>query len=138
MQQHIRIAVIVAALAVGAGGVLHHVLPAPVLPVPAAASILDGVASADARMLRDFYAAMCDIVVRDGLSLAPACNTTFDLRNRHAQALQLAFANTGIVGKYAGLGDKLDRYLLSAVGDTDVPMTPELRQSAAKAFAAIK
>jgi hypothetical protein len=43
-----------------------------------------------------------------------------------------------MVGRYAGLGQRLDEYLLLAVGDKDLPLTPELRQSAARAFAAIK
>jgi hypothetical protein len=50
----------------------------------------------------------------------------------------MAFENTGMVGRYAGLGSRLDEYLLAAVGDKDLPLTPELRQSAARAFTAIK
>lgn len=134
----IRMAVIIAGLAIGAGTLARGLAPVPVAPVPQPASILDGVSSQDARMLRDFYAAMADIVVRDGVAAEPVCKTTLDLRNRHQNALQMAFVHTAIVGKYAGLGDKLDRYLLAAIGDVDVPLTPELRQSASKAFAAIR
>jgi hypothetical protein len=136
--QRIRLAVIVAGLALGAGTLANAFRPSPVAPVPQPAAILDGVSSQDARMLRDFYAAMADIVVRDGTAADPVCKTALDLRNRHQNALQMAFVHTAIVGKYAGLGDKLDRYLLDAIGDVDVPLTPELRQSAAKAFSAIR
>lgn len=101
-------------------------------------SVLSGVSSADARIIRDFYAAMADIVVRDGSAKEPVIKTVLDLRNRHKHALSMAFGGTAMVGKYAGLGERLDQYLLAAVGDVDVPMTPELRQSAAKAFSAIK
>jgi len=135
-----RVAVIAAGLAIGIGASFSHLLPEakpkPVDVVPG--DILSGVSSADARLLRDFYAAMADIVVRDGLAVTPVCKTTFDLRNRHKQALEMAFANTGMAGKYAGLGDKIDQYLLRAIGNLDVPLTADNRQSASKAFASIK
>lgn len=103
-----------------------------------AESVLAGVGASDARTIREFYAAMADIVVRDGKAQEPVIKTVFDLRNRHRYALSMAFENTGMVGKYVGLGERLDRYLLAAVGDVDLPLTPELRQSAAAAFAAIR
>lgn len=140
----IRSAVIALGLlvAAGAGGayVVQSVLkppspaPTPVLPE----SILAGVSKADAAVLRDFYAAMADIVVRDGKAKEPVVRGTLDLRNRHQQALALAFANTALVGKYEGLGARLDAYLLEAIGKTDTPLTDELRQRAAKAFSAIR
>jgi hypothetical protein len=134
----LRVAVIAGGLVLGLASFGGKYLPVPVVPAPAASAILDGVSASDARSLRDFYGAMADIVVRDGKSPAPVCATTFDLRNRHKQALQLAFANTGIVGKYPALGDKLDAYLLQAVGSLDVPLTNENREAAAKAFASIR
>lgn len=129
-------------VAAGAGGayVVQSALrppapaPTPVLP----GSILSGVSRSDAALLRDFYAAMADIVVRDGKAKEPVVKTTFDLRNRHQQALALAFASTALVGKYEGLGSRLDDYLLEAIGKTDAPLTDEVRQRAAKAFSAIK
>lgn len=102
------------------------------------ADVLAGVSASDAKLLRDFYAAVADIVVRDGSAADPVCKTMFDLRNRHKQALQMAFVNTGMVGKYQGLGDRLDAYLLKAVGELDVPLTPENRQAAAAAFLKIR
>jgi hypothetical protein len=134
----LRVAVIAGGLVLGLASFGGKYLPVPVVPAPAASAILDGVSAADARSLRDFYGAMADIVVRDGKSASPVCTTTFDLRNRHKQALQLAFASTGIVGKYPSLGDKLDAYLLQAVGSLDVPLTAENREAAAKAFASIR
>ena len=110
----------------------------PPVVVPQPAGILAGVSSADAAIIRSFYAAMADIVVRDGNAKEPVCKSAFDLRNRHKHALSMAFENTGLAGKYAGLGDRLDKYLLAAIGDKDVALTPELRQSASRAFAAIK
>ena len=107
-------------------------------PLVVPSAILAGVSPADAKSLRDFYAAMADIVVRDGSAAVPVVKTTFDLRNRHRDALQMAFANTSMVGKYAGLGEKLDSYLLDAIGKLDVPLTPESRRSAAKAFSDIR
>lgn len=137
----IRTAVIAACalVALVAGGA-HYVkaILHPVAVVVVPSEILAGVSSADAKQLRDFYAAMADIVVRDGKAKAPACKTTLDLRNRHQQALAMAFANTAMVGKYAGLGDRLDAYLLDAIGKTDVPLTDDVRQAAAKAFIAIR
>lgn len=103
-----------------------------------AASVLSGVSAADARIIRDFYLAMADIVLRDGKAKEPVVKTVIDLRNRHKHALSMAFENTGMVGRYAGLGERLDQYLLAAVGDVDVPLTPELRQAAATAFSAIQ
>lgn len=111
---------------------------APNRPVVVPSSILTGVSQADSQLLRDFYAAMAEVVVRDGTSPDPVCKTVFDLRARHRQALQLAFANTGMVGRYSGLGDRLDAYLLEAIGKLDVPLTKEIRVAAAKAFSAIK
>ena|GEM_PF-5647667 len=140
MPAWVRVAVVVAGVAVGVGSLVAPRLPMP-LPAPApvpAAGVLAGLDSKDAGSLRDFYAAMADIVQRDGQSDAPACKSTLDLRNRHAQALAMAFAHTGMVGKYSGLGDRLDAYLLEAIGSVDVPLTPELRAKAAQAFAAIK
>lgn len=129
--------VAVAAVAAGLGW-LQSVLKPVDAPVVVPSSILAGVSAADARHLRDFYAAMADIVVRDGQSADPVVKTTFELRNRHKAALQLAFANTGMVGKYPALGEKIDAYLLDAIGRLDVPLTAEVRQAASKAFAAIK
>lgn len=108
----------------------------PVVPEPS--GILAGVSKADAEILRQFHAAMADIVVRDGSAKEPVAKTVFDLRSRYKHALSMAFENTGMVGRYAGLGGRLDDYLLAAVGDKDLPLTPELRQTAAKAFSAIK
>ncbi|NBV87917.1 MAG: hypothetical protein EBR88_00105 [Betaproteobacteria bacterium] len=135
----VRIGIIVGGLALGLASFGRNYLP-PSLPVPAPApaSILDGLSAADARAMRDFYAALADIVARDGKAAEPVCKTTYDLRNRHKQALQMAFGFTSIVGKYPGLGDKLDAYLLQHVGSLDVPLTPEVREAAAKAFAAIR
>lgn len=107
-------------------------------PSPVVSMVLDGVSSQDARLIKDFYSAMADVVVRDGKAKEPVCRTVFDLKNRHAFALSMAFEKTGMEGKYAGLGQKLDKYLLAAVGDTDAALTPELRESAAKAFLAIQ
>lgn len=136
--KHLRAAIIVGGLALGAMSFGHKYLPAPSVPAPAANAILDGLSVADARALRDFYAAMADIIVRDGKAGDPVCKTTFDLRNRHKQALQMAFQQTSMVGKYPGLGDKLDAYLLQAVGALDVPLTDQNRAQAAAAFAAIR
>ncbi|NDE15604.1 hypothetical protein EBZ80_11810 [bacterium] len=133
----IAIGVTVAAGAAGVGW-LRTVLVPVERPVVVPSTILAGVAAADAKLLRDFYAAMADIVVRDGQSADPVVKTTFDLRGRHRLALQLAFANTGMVGRYSGLGDRLDAYLLEAIGKLDVPLTPEVRRSAAKAFSDIR
>jgi hypothetical protein len=131
---------VVAAAATGVGYLQSILQPSgPVdLPVIVPSAVLAGVSSADAKLLKDFYTAMADIVVRDGLSSDPVAKTTFDLRNRHKTALQLAFANTAMVGKYPGLGDRLDTYLLDAIGKLDVPLTPEVRKSAAKAFSDIR
>lgn len=133
----IAIGVTVAAGAAGVGA-LQNILKPVDRPLVVPSAILAGVSSADSKHLRDFYAAMADIVVRDGSSPAPVVKTVFDLRNRHKDALQMAFANTAMVGKYPGLGDRLDAYLLEAVGKVDATLTPELRQAASKAFAAIK
>jgi hypothetical protein len=136
----IAVGVTVAVGASGLGYVLAILKPADPVdrPVIVPSAVLAGVSSADAKLLRDFYTAMADIVVRDGLSGDPVAKTTFDLRNRHKTALQLAFANTAMVGKYPGLGDRLDTYLLDAIGKLDVPLTPEVRKSAAKAFSDIR
>jgi hypothetical protein len=136
----IALGVTVAVGASGLGYVLAILKPADPVdrPVVVPSAVLAGVSSADAKLLRDFYTAMADIVVRDGLSGDPVAKTTFDLRNRHKTALQLAFASTAMVGKYPGLGDRLDTYLLDAIGKLDVPLTPESRRSAAKAFSDIR
>lgn len=133
----ITVGVTVAAGAVGVGYVQSILKPID-RPLVVPSSILAGVSSADARQLRDFYAAMADIVVRDGGAATPVIKTVFDLRNRHRDALQMAFVSTSIVGKYPGLGDRLDAYLLEAVGKTDTTLTPDIRQAAAKAFADIR
>lgn len=127
-------------VAAGAGGTywVQSILKPVDRPVVVPSEILAGVSAADARLFRDFYSAMADIVVRDGKSDVPVCKTTFDLRNRHQQALAMAFSNTPLVGKYDGLGGRLDAYLLEAIGRTDVPLTDDVRQKAAKAFSSIR
>jgi hypothetical protein len=130
-----------AGLLIGIGAMTVNVLhiATAVRPVvPPASGILAGVSQADAAIIRSFYEAMADIVVRDGLAKEPVSKTVFDLRNRHKYALSMAFENTGMAGRYAGLGQRLDEYLIAAIGDKDLPLTPELRQSASRAFAAIK
>lgn len=138
----VRSAVIAVSLAVataaGALGWLQTVTRPVDVPLVIPSAVLAGVSSPDARLLRDFYAAMADIVVRDGLAQSPLCKTTFDLRNRHRQALETAFANTAMVGKYDGLGQRLDEYLLVAIGRLDIPLTADVRKAAAKAFSDIK
>lgn len=137
-----RLTIIVVGLLVGLGSAAVQVLPKPAVVVPDskpdASSILSGVSAADRRQFLDFYAAMGDIVLRDGASVDPVCKSVFDLRNRHRHALWLAFGATNMVGKYTGLGDRLDAHLLAAIGDTDVALTPDLRKAASKAFSAIK
>ena len=138
-----RNAVIAIGLLLGVMGVGASVLPLKVPavvvpPAPKPQGVLAGVSSADAAILRQFHAAMADIVVRDGKAKEPVAKTVFDLRNRYRYALSMAFENTEMVGKYPGLGQRLDEYLLVAVGDKDVALTPELRQAAAQAFSAIK
>jgi len=128
-------------LAVVGGGasVLPLKVPAVVVPpAPKPEGVLAGVAAADAAILRQFHEAMADIVVRDGKAKEPVAKTVFDLRARYKHALSMAFENTAMVGKYPGLGQRLDEYLLAAVGNKDLPLTPELRQSASQAFSAIK
>ncbi len=134
-----RRAVVLLGLVAGVAGLAVGYLPAvkPVV-VPEATSVLSGVSAADKAILREFYSAMADIVVRDGDAKEPACKSLFDLRNRHKFALSMAFTKTGMAGRYPGLGGRLDEYLLAAVGSQDLPLTAELRESAAKAFAAIK
>lgn len=138
----LRVIFVVLCLLVAAGaagvGYVQAILKPVDRPVVVPSAVLAGVSSADARQLRDFYTAMADIVVRDGFSPAPVVKTVFELRNRHKDALQLAFANTAMVGKYPGLGDRLDAYLLEAVGKTDATLTQEVRRSAAKAFSEIR
>lgn len=137
-----RLIVLLMGITVGTSMAIVSVLERgrAVLPddTPSAGSVLQGVSAADAAQLRDFYAAMADIVVRDGSLAQPVCKTVFDLRNRHSQALAMAFARTSMVGKYQGLGERIDAYLLKAVGDLDVPLTDDLRQRASKAFAAVR
>jgi hypothetical protein len=127
------------AVAVIAGAVSAVGLPKLPVPVaPEAEGILAGVSRGDAANIRAFYEALADIVARDGSSSKPLVSTTLQLRQRHEHALRMAFAHTGIVGKYPQLGEKLDAYLLEAIGSTDVPLTPDLRDKAARAFLAVK
>ena len=137
-----RNVVIAIGLLLGLIGVGSSVIPVrvPVVvpPAPQPEGVLAGVSAADAAILREFHAALADIVVRDGKAKDPVAKTVFDLRNRYRHALSMAFENTGMVGRYPGLGQRLDEYLLAAVGDKDLPLTVDLRQSASQAFAAIK
>lgn len=133
----VAVCLLVAAGAMGVGYVQSLLTPV-VRPVVVPSAVLAGVSSADARHLRDFYAAVADIVVRDGTAATPVIKTVFDLRNRHRDALAMAFVSTEMYGKYPGLGERLDAYLLEAVGKTDATLTPELRRAAAKAFSEIR
>lgn len=132
-------AFVLLAVSLSAGGLslFGGRLPAP-SPAPLSVGVLAGVSRADASNIRDFYAAAADIVVRDGASTQPQIKTTGDLRMRHESALRMAFENTGIVGRYPGLGERLDEYLLKAIGDTDVPLDRALRDKAAQAFLSVK
>ena len=142
MSGSLRVVAIAVGLAVGVAGMgvrLYRSIPAVVVPaVPASSSVLKGVSAADAAVLRDFMRAMADVVVRDGKAERPVCKTVFDLRDRYRNALSMAFISTAVVGKYERLGQRLDEYLLAAVGDKDVPLTPELRAKAETAFLSLK
>ena len=135
-----RIAVAAICLSVGTVGCsAHYVLGLlDSARAPVSSALLAGLSKQDAQSMRDFYQAMSDVVARDGVSSPAVVKTTSDLRTRHRDALSMAFAGTSMVGKYPGLGERLDKYLLEAVGDTDAPMTAAMRESAARAFAAIK
>jgi hypothetical protein len=138
--RHIGVAILLA-ISLATGGL--SVIKPPSGPAPAptpqpATGLLDGVSRADAANLRAFYEAMADIVVRDGSTSKPVSNSTGDLRNRHENALRMAFAATGMVGKYPGLGEKLDAHLLEAIGSTDLPLDAALRDKAARAFLSVK
>lgn len=137
-----RSSLVVSCLVVGALAMAMHFGPAvkipTVIPDVAPVTVLSDVSSADKAQLRLFYQAMADIVVRDGSAKEPAIKGVFDLRNRHKYALSMAFENTGMAGKYPGLGDRIDAYLIKAIGDLDVPLTPEIRQQSAKAFLDLK
>lgn len=132
-----RLLVSLAVVAIGAGAVAA-VLPAVPTPSPHAAVVLVGVSSADAKQIQAFYSALGDIVVRDGSQAQPLIPSVFALRELHRKALVLAFVNTQMVGKYPSLGQALDDYLLSAVGDTDIPLTPDLRGLASQKLKAIR
>ena len=140
----LRASVMAVGMLVAFGGAVMSVLPNITVPAvvpdvgPEASTVLAGVAAADRRQFKDFYAAIAEIVVRDGVNPQPEIKSVFDLRNRHRSALVLAFGATSMSGKYKGLGDRLDQYLLLAIGDTDVALTPELRAAASKAFLSIK
>lgn len=134
----IAIGLLLGVIGIGASVVPLKVPAVVVPPGPSPEGVLAGVSAADAAVLRQFHAAVADIVVRDGQAKQPVIKTVFDLQARYGHALSMAFESTGMVGRYPGLGKRLDEYLLSAVGNKDVPLTPELRQSAAQAFAAIK
>jgi hypothetical protein len=137
--RNVLVAVGLLAGLLGVGGSFLPSLKKVVVVTPDAnpSGVLAGVSKADAALLREFYAAMADVVVRDGTAREPVCKTVFDLRNRHKYALSMAFTGTGIVGRHEGLGERLDQYLLAAVGGKDLPLTPDLREAAAKAFKAI-
>lgn len=136
---HVRTAAIAAGLTIGLLGLGQRILrrapePAPVQP----AQVLVGVSVEDAAELRKFFAAVAEVVVRDGKSQEPVLKTTFDVRNRYRQALKLAFENTAIVGKYPGLGARLDEYELRTIGSVDNPLTTEERAKVAGALLAIR
>lgn len=64
----------------------------------------------------DFYAALRDVLSRDGEHDAPALDTTEKIRRAHSAALDMALERAK-VGRYPGLGEAIDRALaLAAAG----------------------
>jgi len=136
---HVRTAVIAFGIAIGVMGLVSNRLrPAPApAPVPAS-GLLARMTAADAAQYRQFFAAVADVVERDGKSQKPVLATMFDLRNRYKQALQMVFQGTPLIGKYPGFGAELDAYELQALGALDTPLTAEERAKAASALRAIR
>jgi len=135
MQRLGPILLALAGLLVAVGPHIQDQIPAVVVPAkPDRHPILARLEPADAGRIASLYAAMSDVIRRDGQAADPVVTTTADLCKRHKDALSMAWRGTDLEGKYAGLGQQLDEYLLREVGDTNVPLDPPVRARAVRAF----
>jgi hypothetical protein len=114
--------------------------PAPDRPSDALATAVAPVAAIlkespeDGRRLAAFYLALSDVIARDEGRLI---QTTAHLRELNRRAGLLAFQQTGIDGKHAGLAEAIDKALADQVGLANVPLDADKRKRALAAFSAL-
>ena len=84
----------------------------------------------DAIALSELYAAIADVIERDGSVI----KTLGQIREANSRSGKLLFQKTGIQGKYDGLPEAVDSFLVSKLGVEDVLLSPDLRKNAVESF----
>lgn len=96
----------------------------------------DSCLPADRAYYSSFYHALEQVVDRDGLRTQPVIDTTEKFARFQAGSLDLAIDQKN-VGKYEGLGRRIDNVFKAALGDDVQAITPEVREKLKAACAAI-
>lgn len=94
---------------------------------------LRNASDADKAKVREFYAAMADVVGRDDRYI----QSVGKFRDIHAAALDLAFDKTELKGKYVGLDVAIDDTLVAAIGLDNVALAGEKKAALVKALKGI-
>jgi len=106
-----------------------------VVPHPEVAGLAKQMTATDRAALRETYAILSRSIAANP-ETDPVFPDTASVRRAHRAALLAVWR--GVLGnepgKYAGLREGLEGYLTNALGDADVPLTPELQARVAKTF----
>jgi hypothetical protein len=87
----------------------------------------------DSRRLRDLYLDLSRLVELDGEDMV--VKNTEDIRQ--ANSLAGAMCRLDIKGKYTNLADAAKKVMVTAIGDDQIVLSPELRVKAVDAFKAL-
>tara|TARA_R110000824_G_scaffold396952_2_gene599166 strand:- start:2245 stop:2712 length:468 start_codon:yes stop_codon:yes gene_type:complete len=123
---------------VGVGYVVYNSseLPAVAYQAPVIESPLSRISSIlkdhpeDAARLSALYLALSDILSRDDSIV----KTTGQIREAHSRSGRLLFQKTSMRGKYVGLSEAVDEFLIQSLGSDDVILTLDIRSAAVSAF----
>lgn len=93
----------------------------------------------DRMWLNSIYANAAKVVEADGLIEPATICTTESLRAVHVAILKYIWIGMADnkPGEYEGLSEAIEAAITDVIGDTQKPMTPELRRKAAEVFEAI-
>lgn len=107
----------------------------PVAPVTGLAAVAQQMTAEERNAVHDFYEAFGRAIAADPEN-EPVFATTTSVRTAHRAGMLVVWR--GILdnnaGKYPALRDELEKFLSSAVGMADVPLTPARKQEIGKAF----
>lgn len=110
--------------------------PKPDVPRPTIDVVIPEVQDDRKAVLADFYLALGEIVLSDGLSEDPLVSDTEAFSRLHAAALRFAVDRKD-VGTVPGLAEAIDKAFFDALGDEVKPLDAGVRAKLAEVCSAI-